>query len=130
MIVIQILRAWIDREGKRHPWLLALSDPQIGRALQAIHRHPDRPWTVADLGREAGLSRSPFSARFMALLGEPPMRYVTRWRLRTAHLALQRASVPLAELAEEVGYRSEAAFCRAFKQMFGVSPGQVRRSTG
>lgn len=129
VLVIQMIRAWIDSapEGERG-WLTALRDQQIGRALQAVHQRPERDWTVAALAREAGMSRTAFAARFTELAGEPAMRYVTQWRMRLARLRLRETAEPLSELAERFGYQSEAAFCRAFKRIFGMSPGSVRRA--
>ena len=83
---------------------------------------------MATLASEAGMSRSAFSARFTELVGEPAMRYLTWWRMQLARTRLQEGSEPLATVAGRLGYQSEAAFCRAFKRMFGVPPGSVRRS--
>ncbi|MEJ2642527.1 MAG: AraC family transcriptional regulator, partial [Desulfosarcinaceae bacterium] len=129
ILVIQMIRAWIDSapEGQQG-WLAALRDPQIGRALAAIHRAPKRSWSVAELASDAGMSRSAFSARFTQLVGDSVIRYLTRWRLRLARTYLRETSDPLARIAERIGYESEAAFCRAFKRMFGVPPGSVRQS--
>ena len=109
-------------------WLGALQDPQLGRAIASIHRSPARPWTLAALAKEAAMSRSAFAARFTARVGEPAMQYVARWRMHLAHAQLQAEDgVGLAELAERMGYASEAAFSRAFKRFMGVSPGAVRK---
>ena len=128
ILVIQMIRSWIDSvpESDRG-WLGALRDPQVGRALTSIHREPERGWTVASLAREAVMSRSAFSARFTKLVGQSAMRYLTQWRMQLARTHLRETSEPLSVLAERVGYESEAAFCRAFKRMFGVPPGSVRR---
>jgi len=128
ILVIQMLRSWIETALEPgRGWLAALRDVKVGRALTAIHREPDRDWTVESLAREAGMSRSAFSARFTHLVGEPAMRYLTVWRMRLARTHLRETSEPLAVLAERVGYQSEATFCRAFKRVFGVPPGSVRR---
>ena len=128
ILVIQMIRSWIDSvpESDRG-WLGALRDPQVGRALTSIHREPERGWSVASLAREAAMSRSAFSARFTKLVGQSAMRYLTQWRMQLARTHLRETSEPLSVLAERVGYESEAAFCRAFKRMFGVPPGSVRR---
>jgi AraC-like DNA-binding protein len=110
----------------RTGWLGALQDPQIGRALALVHRDPAREWTVAALAAEAMMSRSAFAARFTALVGEPAMQYVTRWRMHTALGWLDDDGVTVAELAGRLGYRSEAAFSRAFKRIVGVAPGGAR----
>jgi AraC-like DNA-binding protein len=129
ILVIQMIRSWIDSAPEAdRGWLAALRDGQVGRALTSIHREPEREWTVASLAKEAGMSRSAFSARFTSLVDESAMRYLTRWRMRLARTHLRETSEPLSILAGRVGYESEAAFCRAFKRTFGVSPGSVRRA--
>jgi AraC-like DNA-binding protein len=129
ILVIQAIRAWIERDpAAQTGWLGALRDRQIGRALTLIHRDPARPWTVASLADEAAMSRSAFAARFAALVGESPMRYLARWRMRVAQTWLSEDDATLGELATRLGYRSEAAFSRAFKRLVGVSPGALRRS--
>jgi AraC-like DNA-binding protein len=128
VLVIQAIRAWIETApAARTGWLGALQDQQIGRALALIHRHPARAWTVASLARELALSRSAFAARFTELVDEPAMRYLTRWRMQIAQHALETEGATVAELAGRLGYRSEAAFARAFKRVIGVPPGAVRR---
>ena len=124
-----MIRSWIDSAPEAdRGWLAALSDEQVGPALALMHREPARPWTVASLASEIGMSRSAFSARFTALVGESALRYLTRWRMQLARIKLRETSEPLAVLAGELGYQSEAAFCRAFKRVFGVPPGSVRRA--
>jgi AraC-like DNA-binding protein len=131
VLVIQAIRAWIERDPTAQTgWLGALRDPQVGRSLTMIHRDPARPWTVASLAHEVAMSRSAFSARFAALVGEPPMHYVTRWRMHVALAWLQEEKATLDELALRLGYQSEAAFSRAFKRFIGISPGAVRQSPG
>ncbi|MFT5287015.1 MAG: AraC-like DNA-binding protein [Planctomycetota bacterium] len=127
ILVIQIIRSWIDSApGEDRGWLSALSDEYVGKALTLMHREPARPWTVESLAREVSMSRSAFSARFTDKVGEPVLRYLTRWRMRLAHTQLRETTDSLTVLAERLGYQSEAAFCRAFKRVFGVSPGSVR----
>lgn len=111
-------------------WFAGLRDPQVSRALALMHAGPERAWTVDELGREAGLSRSALSERFAALLGEPPMQYLTRWRLALAARALKETREPIVRIAEQSGYESEAAFNRAFKREFGMPPGTWRRHSG
>ncbi len=108
-------------------WLGALQDKQIGRAIALIHRDPAREWTVASLASELAMSRSAFAARFTELVGEPAMHYVARWRMHVALSSLKEENATVGELASRLGYRSEAAFSRAFKRIIGVSPGAVRR---
>jgi AraC-like DNA-binding protein len=129
ILVIQAIRAWIARDpAGQTGWLGALQDPRIGRAMSLVHRDPARPWSVATLASEAAMSRSAFAARFTELVGEPAMRYVTRWRMHMALDLLQQQDVSVAELAARLGYDSEAAFSRAFKRTVGMSPGAARRS--
>ena len=128
ILVIQAIRAWIETDpAARTGWLGALQDRQIGRALALIHRDPARAWTVEALARELAMSRSAFAARFTELVREPAMQYVTRWRMQVAQSALAEEGATVAELADRLGYRSEAAFARAFKRVIGVPPGAVRR---
>ena len=127
VLVIQAIRSWIETApAAQSGWLGALQDEHIGRALALIHRDPARAWTVDSLARELAMSRSAFSARFTQLVGEPAMQYVTRWRMQVALDALETEGATVAQLAERLGYRSEAAFSRAFKRVIGVSPGAVR----
>ena len=129
IIVIQALRAWIESDpAARTGWLGALRDPHIGRAIGLVHEDPARDWTVAALAGELSMSRSAFAARFTELVGEPAMQYVTRWRMHVAYAALQDGGVTVAQLADQLGYRSEAAFARAFKRVIGTPPGGVRRA--
>jgi AraC-like DNA-binding protein len=128
IIVIQAIRAWIEGDPAAEVgWFGALRDPQIGRAITLIHRNPGRDWTVASLARELNMSRSSFAARFTALVGEPVMAYLTRWRMQIALAALRDEPTTVAQLADRLGYRSEAAFARMFKRHTGMSPGSVRR---
>jgi AraC-like DNA-binding protein len=128
ILVIQAIRAWIESDPEaRSGWLGALRDPQIGHAISLIHRDPARDWTVASLADELAMSRSAFAARFTGLVGEPAMQYVTRWRMHVGLDALQEGAT-VGELAHRLGYRSEAAFARAFKRVTGVPPGSIRRA--
>jgi len=128
VLVIQAIRSWIETApAARTGWLGALQDKEIGRALALIHRDPARDWTVASLAGELALSRSAFAARFTELVGEPAIRYVTRWLMQVAQSALETESVTVAELADRLGYKSEAAFARAFKRVTGTAPGALKR---
>lgn len=128
ILAIQMIRHWIESVSDlQHGWLAALRDERLGRALAAIHRQPGRDWTLEALASVASMSRSAFAARFRDVLGEPAMRYLTRWRLQLARAALRENDTPVGRVAEQFGYRSEAAFCRAFKREFDVSPGSDRR---
>jgi AraC-like DNA-binding protein len=129
VLVIQAIRSWIEADPTAQSgWLGALRDPQIGRALSLIHGDPARAWTVASLADELAMSRSSFAARFTELVGEPAMQYVTRWRMQVATSSLQEEGATVAELANRLGYRSEAAFARAFKRIVGIAPGAVKRT--
>jgi AraC-like DNA-binding protein len=129
ILIIQAIRSWIDSapEAERG-WLAALRDNRVGRALAAMHRESEKDWNVASLAKEVGMSRSGFSARFTDLVGESVMCYLTQWRMQLARVQLQETSAPLSVLADRLGYQSEAAFCRAFKRVFGVPPGSVRHT--
>ncbi len=109
-------------------WLAGLRDPYVARALALLHNDITRRWTVDDLGREVGLSRSALADRFIRLIGVPPMHYLANWRMQVATQKLRNTSASLAQVAEIVGYDSEAAFSRAFKKAFGVAPAGWRRS--
>jgi AraC-like DNA-binding protein len=129
ILVIQAIRSWLRTDpSARKGWLGALQDPQIGRAIALIHREPDRDWTVASLAAELAMSRSAFAARFSELVGEPAMQYVTRWRMHVGLNALRDEGATVAELANRLGYRSEAAFARAFKRVIGTPPGAIKRA--
>ena len=129
ILIIQAIRSWIDSAPEAdRGWLAALRDDHVGRALAAIHREPGKDWTVTLLAKEVGMSRSGFSARFTNLVGESAMRYLTHWRMQLARAQLQETSDSLSVLADRLGYQSEAAFCRAFKRVFGAPPGSVRRT--
>jgi AraC-like DNA-binding protein len=107
-------------------WLKGLRDQHVGRALTLMHHNIKRPWSVEDLAREVALSRSAFVDRFTALVGIPPIRYLTVWRLQTAKLNLRETRATIAQLAHSVGYESEEAFSRAFKREFGQPPARWR----
>jgi AraC-like DNA-binding protein len=127
-LIIQAIRWWMETDPSAQTgWLGALRDKQIGRALSLIHGDPARAWTVAALADELAMSRSAFAARFTELVGEPVMQYVTRWRMRVAVNTLEDEGATVAELAHRLGYRSEAAFARAFKRVTGVAPGSIKR---
>ncbi len=127
-LFIQIVQHWVQVQGvERSGWLGALHDSLIGRALEFIHTHPQRPWTIDALARAVNCSRSALAARFTAAVGEPPMRYLNRWRISlSARLLSERPDAAIGEIASQVGYASEAAFCKAFKREMGVAPGAYR----
>jgi AraC-like DNA-binding protein len=130
ILIIQAIRTWMAEDpSAKTGWLGALHDKQIGYSIVLIQRDPAREWTVASLAEEVAMSRSAFAARFKELVGESPMQYITRWRMNVALTWLKEEPVSLGELANRLGYRSEAAFSRAFKRFIGVSPGSARRNT-
>ncbi len=108
-------------------WLAGTRDPIVGKSLGLLHGRVAHPWTIANLADEVGISRSALVERFTRYLSEPPMTYLTRWRLQVAARSLETTSRGVAEIAAEVGYESEAAFNRAFKREFGHPPGKYRR---
>jgi AraC-like DNA-binding protein len=108
-------------------WLAGTRDAVVGKSLGLLHGRISHPWTIADLADEVGISRSALVERFTRYLSEPPMTYLTRWRLQLAARVLERTSRGVAEIAADVGYESEAAFNRAFKREFGLPPGRYRR---
>ena len=109
-------------------WLAGLREPYVARALALLHRDINRRWTVDDLGREVGLSRSALADRFLRLIGVPPMHYLANWRMQVATQKLRTTNASLGQVAETVGYESEAAFSRAFKKAFGSAPATWRRA--
>ncbi|MDT0341393.1 AraC family transcriptional regulator [Streptomyces litchfieldiae] len=128
MLLLYVLRAWLDeRSGDTAGWATALNDPAVAVALRHIHRQPDRPWTVEELAVRAGLSRAAFAKRFATLVGQPPLTYLTWWRMTTAARMLRGTETPLRSVAERCGYGSEFAFAKAFKREYGMAPGRYRR---
>jgi AraC-like DNA-binding protein len=127
LLFIQILRAWAAGTDAEPNWLAGALDPQIGPALSAIHRDPGHDWRVEELARACSLSRSAFAARFVARVGKPPATYLAHVRLDAATDLLRDTSLPVALIAENVGYTSEAAFSRAFKHRYGTPPARWRR---
>lgn len=126
-LFVTVLRAYLHEARDQRGLLAALADPRISKALAAAHREPGRRWTVAALARVAAMSRTAFSVTFGKLLGEPPLRYLTDFRMRRAVELLRDRGRSVAVVAEELGYQTEAAFRRAFKRVQGVAPGAVRR---
>jgi AraC-like DNA-binding protein len=129
VLFAEALRGYIESMPANGPgWLSGLRDPQVGRCLALMHEMPARAWTVEALAQEAGTSRSVLAERFTQLVGCPPMQYLTRWRMTVAAGLLRDERGHLARIAEDVGYESEAAFNRAFKREYGVSPGLWRQN--
>ncbi len=128
VLFIQIVRGHLAASSpETSGWLGALGDPQIGAVLGLIHENPGGAWTVQSLAESAGMSRSAFATRFNRLVGEPPLHYLTRWRMQKAQRLLRDDRATLADVAARVGYDSEAAFSKAFKRAVGAAPGVYRR---
>ncbi|GAA3036521.1 AraC family transcriptional regulator [Streptosporangium longisporum] len=129
-MLLYILRAWLHEHAGQAVtgWAAALADPAIAGALHALHRDPAHAWTVQALGARAGLSRAAFARRFAAVVGQPPLAYLTWWRMTVAGRLLATGEAPLRVVAESSGYSSEFAFARAFKREFGMPPGRYRRT--
>jgi AraC-like DNA-binding protein len=130
ILFVQVVRAYLDEniDTAESGWLAALRDQQIGRALVLLHDKPHQPWTVAELADRVALSRSAFAARFTQLVGEPPLRYLTRIRFNIATARLRSGNNKLSLIAAAAGYESVSAFAKAFKRHLGVTPGEYRRS--
>jgi AraC family transcriptional regulator, alkane utilization regulator len=127
LMFIEILRNSMQHApDQQMGWLSALNDSIVGQALDWIHADPAHPWTVSELANQIGISRSALATRFTQLVGEPPMKYLTYWRLQLASRQLQSTDDSIAKIAAQVGYESEAAFNRAFKRHVGVPPGVWR----
>ena len=127
LLLIAALRAWFDRPDAEAPgWYRAYGDPVVGQALRLIHHDPSRPWTVAELARETGSSRAALARRFHELVGEPPMSFLTGWRIALAADLLREPGATIGSVAHQVGYGSPYALSTAFKRIRGVSPKQHR----
>jgi len=127
IMLVQALRTVADSErGRPMGWLAALADPRIGAALQLMHEHVDRRWTVQELAKSAGMSRSVFAHRFKQLVGSTPLDYLVHFRMRVAGNALRAGKRSVSAVAQEIGYRSESAFSTAFKRIMGVPPKDFR----
>ena len=128
LLFVEAVRRYLESlPADRRGWLAGLRDPVIGRALALLHTQLARAWTAEDLAREVGASRSAFAERFTTLMGGPPMKYLTGWRMQVATERLRETQRSIAQIAAEVGYESETAFARAFKREFSFSPAQWRR---
>lgn len=130
-MLVCTLRTWLDGPGRRPPaWWSAQKDPVAGETLRLLHAEPSAPWTVAALARRTGVSRSTLAKRFTELLGEPPLTYLTRWRMTlAADLLTEQPSATVASVARTVGYTDPFAFSVAFKRVRGTTPSAYRRTT-
>jgi len=128
LMFVDVVRRYLESLPEdRMDWLAGLRDPFVGRALAALHRNPNGAWTIESLARSVGLSRSALAERFTQFVGRPPMQYLASWRMQLAAAHLLGGVDSVAEVANHVGYASEAAFSRAFKKAVGASPSEWRR---
>ena len=128
LMFVDVVRRYLETlPADRRDWLAGLRDPFIGRALAALHRNPVRGWTIESLARNVGLSRSALAERFTLFVGQPPMQYLTNWRMQLAANYLLSGTDSVAVIANRIGYESEAAFSRAFKKAVGTPPSQWRK---
>jgi AraC family transcriptional regulator, alkane utilization regulator len=129
LLLVQVLRTYLaELNGNTPPGLQGFADPQIGKAISLMQERPERPWTLDRLAAAVAMSRAAFAGRFRALTGEPPMRYLTRYRLFKAALDLRRSNHSLTRIAASTGYDSEVTLSKAFRRYFGVAPGSYRKS--
>jgi len=128
-LFMQAVRAYLyeNMDSAETGWLAALRDKQMGQVLSILHSRQQEPWTVSSLAKRVALSRSAFAARFTELVGEPPLRYLTRLRLHASSVRLRSSDAKIGVIAAAVGYKSAAAFTKAFKRELGVTPGEWRR---
>ncbi len=130
LFLIHAIRTFaVTRGNDRAGWLKGFADPKLAKALSCIHKDPGHKWTVMDLGKEAGMSRSVFAKRFTEVMGESPMDYVCAWRMHLARLALEKGGVTVLALAEQLGYQSEAAFRSAFRKITGQNPKEYSKNS-
>jgi AraC-like DNA-binding protein len=127
LLFMEAVRRYLASQATISTWTAGLRDPIVGRALGLLHSQIARRWTTENLAREIAVSRSAFAERFTRVIGEPPMRYLARQRFEQASARLRDSADPIARIAFEVGYESEAAFNRAFKREYGVPPASWRR---
>jgi AraC-like DNA-binding protein len=131
LLFVEAVRRCIDAlPADKKGWLAGVRDRFVGRALALLHTQPAHAWTVDELARKVGLSRSAFAQRFTDLLAQPPMQYLARWRLQIAAQELSMGGKSLAAVATQIGFESEAAFNRAFKREFGIPPAGWRKKHG
>lgn len=126
-LFVSLLRNWLVEQRPQRGLLATLNDVKLARALHHMHQHADQHLDLDKLAGVAGMSRTAFATRFKQVLGTPPAAYLAEWRLLTARRLLMKTELPTADIVERIGYSSQAAFNRAFKRMFGVTPGSMRQ---
>jgi AraC-like DNA-binding protein len=127
LMFVDVIRQYLETlPEERTNWLSGLRDPYVGRALTALHERPEHDWTIEALAQVAALSRSAFAERFVQFVGQPPMQYLTNWRMQLATNYLRNGTESIASVANRIGYDSEAAFSRAFKKSVGAPPSEWR----
>lgn len=127
IIFAQALRTYLNSDGADQPVLAGFSDPNIARVLNAIHQDPAFNWTLDELAQIAGMSRTSFATKFSRCMSTTPLGYITQWRMQIARQSLAESNIPIINVAEAVGYQSEAAFGRVFKKHFETAPATYRR---
>jgi len=129
LMFVELLRRYLeDMPPGQTGWLAGLRDEVVGRVLELIHSRPGDPWSLEELARSANSSRTNLAKRFSGVVGQPPMQYLTSWRMQVAANRLTQSGAKISGIAGEVGYDSEAAFGRAFKKATGVAPGAWREA--
>jgi AraC-like DNA-binding protein len=129
LLLVQVLRLAVQQQAVTQPgWLSLLGDPALRPALTLMHENPGRPWGLEELASAAAMSRSTFATRFRVTAGQPPLAYLTRWRMRLAERALRDGDTTIAALAAQLGYASESSFSHAFQRVTGSTPGRYRRT--
>ncbi|BAN48371.1 AraC family transcriptional regulator [Metapseudomonas resinovorans] len=129
VLFVEVLRLYMNEQAEGHTgWLAGVGDRVVGSALNALHKCPAQAWTLEELARTAGTSRSVLAERFQQIVGSSPMQYLTQWRMLLAANLLCRSNAPLARIAEDVGYQTDTAFSRAFRREYGAPPAAWRRN--
>ena len=127
IIYAQAMRTYLSSDAAKSTVLAGYADKMLAKAIKAIHQSPEYPWTLDELASVAGLSRTTFASRFKEMLSITPLNYMTQWRMQIARQSLKESDASVIDIAEQVGYQSEAAFSRVFKKQFGIAPVAYRK---